>query len=175
MIIKPLSKLDTLCVGLFSRCYLGNKSTADGKIPQWTKVRINVTQLEQIPHQVKKAKYNSSRCFRLSQIVMELKILKKSRQAKISNIYSVVVHAALVLGEKYRSVHLPNRRKAQKAIQCYGQKHSTRPANQLGMTVRVQFVARNARNTATRKLAFVSRKSPESFSFSPKKSLESFP
>ena len=50
MIIKPLSKLDTLCVGLFSRCYLGNKSIADGQIAQWTKVRINVTQLEQIPH-----------------------------------------------------------------------------------------------------------------------------
>ena len=133
MIIKPLSKLDTLCVGLFSRCYLGNKSTADGQIPQWTKVRVKVTQLERIPHQVKKAKYNSNRCFRLSQIVMELKILKKSCQAKISNIYSVLVHAALVLGEKYRSVHLPKRRQAQKAIQRYGQKHSARPANQLGM------------------------------------------
>ena len=122
MIIKPLSKLDTLCVGLFSRCYLGNRSTGDGQILQWTKVRIKVTQLERIPHQVKKTKYNSNHCFRLSQIVMELKILKKSRQAKISNICSVLVHAAL-----------PKRRKAQKAIQRYGQKHSARPANQLGM------------------------------------------
>ena len=60
----------------------------------------------------KKTKYNSNRFFPLSQIVMELKILKKSRQAKISNIYSVLVHAALVLGEKYRSVHLPKRRQA---------------------------------------------------------------
>ena len=50
MIIKPLSELDTLCVGLFSRCYLGNRSTADGQILQWTKVRIKVTQLERIPH-----------------------------------------------------------------------------------------------------------------------------
>ena len=129
MIIKPLSKRDTLCFGLFSHCYLGNKSAADGQIPQWTKVRIKVTQREQIPHLVKKVKYNSNRCFRLSQIVMELKILKKSRQAKISNIYSVLVHAALVLGEKCRSVHLPKRRQAEKAIQRYGQKHSTCPAN----------------------------------------------
>ena len=50
--------------------------TESEQIPQWTKVRLKVTELEQIPYYNCKGKrliYNSNRCFRLSQIVMKLK------------------------------------------------------------------------------------------------------
>ena len=57
--------------GLFSRCYLGNKSTA---------------------------------------AAMDQSTTKKSRQAKVSNMYSALVHAALVLEKKYHSAHLTKRR-----------------------------------------------------------------
>ena len=45
----------------------------------------------------------------------------------------------------------------------------------LGMTVRVLLLPRNARDTATRKLAFVSRKSPEKVFFFTQKVSRKFP
>ena len=60
---------------------------------------------------------------------MDQSTTKKSHQAKVSNMYSALVHAAMVLEEKYHSAHLTKRRQVWKAMQRYRQKHSACSAN----------------------------------------------
>ena len=116
----------------------------------------------------KKTKYNSNRFFPLSQIVMKFKIVKKSSSQNLYHIQRTCT-CNTGTGEKYGSAHLTENA-------CGKESNATLRSKALSAScwlVRSDsqgfwFVARNAKDTATRKLACVSWKSPENFFSHPK-------